>query len=290
MDNNYKNVKLYKDNLLPNINPINGYRIHKTYFMTNISECHTHEYYELFFVTSGETTHYINHSEQSLKLGDLVFIRPEDVHFYKPEKSCSIINIAFNCRHSKAAFSYFEDIFNVSSLLDADLPPIAHLLPTEMYYLNEKIERINTVSFNDTVKQKIKIRQLLIDTLSLFFEDRNNEFFEQIPFWLMDSYKQIQKPENFVKGIDRMIELSGKSPEHLSRSLKKYYNISPSQLISNLKLNYALNLLMNTNMKIIDICFEAGFVNLSTFYDSFKKQYDTTPREFRKKYESFTCH
>lgn len=84
----------------------------------------------------------------------------------------------------------------------------------------------------------IEIRQLLIDTLSLFFEDRNNEFFEQIPFWLMDSYKQIQKPENFVKGIDRMIELSGKSPEHLSRSLKKYYNISPSQLISNLKLNY----------------------------------------------------
>ncbi len=76
MDNNYKNVKLYKDNLLPNINPINGYRIHKTYFMTNISECHTHEYYELFFVTSGETTHYINHSEQYLKLGDLVFIRP----------------------------------------------------------------------------------------------------------------------------------------------------------------------------------------------------------------------
>ena len=131
----------------------------------------------------------------------------------------------------------------------------------------------------------IKIRQLLIDTLSLFFEDRNNEFFEQIPFWLMDSYKQIQKPENFVKGIDRMIELSGKSPEHLSRSLKKYYNISPSQLISNLKLKYALNLLMNTNMKIIDICFEAGFVNLSTFYDSFKKQYDTTPREFRKKYK-----
>ena len=101
----------------------------------------------------------------------------------------------------------------------------------------------------------------------------------------MYSYKQIQKPENFVKGIDRMIELSGKSPEHLSRSLKKYYNISPSQLISNLKLNYALNLLMNTNMKIIDICFEAGFVNLSTFYDSFKKQYDTTPREFRKKYK-----
>ena len=290
MYDNYKNIKLYKDNLLPNINPINGYKIHKTDFTKTIEQCHTHEYYEFFFITNGEITHCVNHSEQFLNLGTLVFVRPEDVHFYKSEKQCSVINIAFNHRHSNAVFSYLEDIFNVSSLLDAKLPPIVHLLPTEMHYLNEKIKKINIVSFNDTVKQKFKIRQLLVDILSLFFKEQNNEFYEQIPFWLMNSYEQIQRPENFVKGIDRMVELSGKSPEHLSRSLKKYYNTSPSQLITDLKLNYALNLLMNTNMKIIDICFESGFVNLSTFYDSFKKQYATTPREFRKNYKTFIGH
>ena len=94
----------------------------------------------------------------------------------------------------------------------------------------------------------------------------------------------MKKPENFIAGIDKMAELSGKTPEHLSRTLKKYYNITPSQLVNNLRLNYAVNLLTNTNLKIIDTCFESGFVNLSTFYNMFKEEHGVTPNEFRKNY------
>ena len=90
--------------------------------------------------------------------------------------------------------------------------------------------------------------------------------------------------KNFTQGIDKMIELSGRSREHVSRSVKKYFNLSVSEYINKLRLNYAANLLLNSNMSIIDISFACGFQNLGYFYRTFKEQYDLTPANFKKIY------
>ena len=95
----------------------------------------------------------------------------------------------------------------------------------------------------------------------------------------------MEQPDNFIAGIDRMTELSKKSREHLSRSLKKHFDITPSEYVNSLRINYAANLLINTNTQVIDICYNCGFMNLSHFYRIFKNAYTLSPREFRKKYK-----
>ena len=92
----------------------------------------------------------------------------------------------------------------------------------------------------------------------------------------------MKKPDNFTLGQNRMVEICGKSPEHLSRTMKKYMNVTPTDFINNLKVNYAANLLANTNLKITDICYEAGFGNISYFYMLFNDAYWKTPKDFRK--------
>lgn len=55
-----------------------------------------------------------------------------------------------------------------------------------------------------------------------------------------------------------MVSLSGRSKEHLARMMKKYYGITTSEFINRLRLNYAANMLLNSNMATIDICLRVG--------------------------------
>ena len=44
---------------------------------------HTHNHYELFIISEGTAYHLINDSVQTVKKGDLFFIRPNDMHSYR---------------------------------------------------------------------------------------------------------------------------------------------------------------------------------------------------------------
>ena len=43
---------------------------------------HTHTHYELFIISEGVAYHMINDSVQTVRKGDLFFIRPNDMHSY----------------------------------------------------------------------------------------------------------------------------------------------------------------------------------------------------------------
>lgn len=101
------------------------------------------------------------------------------------------------------------------------------------------------------------------------------------PCVILSRHEKMKKPENFIRGSERMLELSGKTREHLSRSMKKYYN-TPTTYINELKLNYAINLMYSSNLSITDICFECGFSNISWFYKLFEREYGISPAKFKR--------
>ena len=65
--------------------------------------------------------------------------------------------------------------------------------------------------------------------------------------------------------------------------MKKYYNITASDFINDLRLTFVANRLLNSDTPIIDICYESGFSNLGWMYTLFKKKYTASPSAFRKK-------
>ena len=92
----------------------------------------------------------------------------------------------------------------------------------------------------------------------------------------------MKKPQNFIAGSTRMYELCGKSREHLSRTLKQYYNITISEFVNDLRLEYSANLLLTSNLSVVDIAYESGFENISWFYKAFERKFSTTPLKYRK--------
>lgn len=267
-----------------NLNPDTGFFFRHVFGKTENFTVHTHEYYELTLTLSGNIIHCVNNDIQILEPGCLVFVRPGDIHryIYRNEKKYEFINLAFSCEIAESLLSYLEGAADVKSFTEAKLPHIVRLTPRETQAFTKTADKFNTIDKNDFTAQKLSVRSFLLDIFIKYFLNRKSEARTDLPLWLELTCEKMQKPENFTAGIKRMVEISGKTQEHLARTLRKYCDISLSQYINELRLNYAVNLIVNTNLKITDICFEAGFGNISSFYTLFSEVYNMSPKKFRE--------
>lgn len=265
--------------------PESGFLLRHIYGKTERFILHTHDFYELFLIVSGNVSHYINGQMLTLKPGSLVFMRPDDVHnyIYRDEPNYEFINLAVRADIIESMFKYFDGIADVDFLLSSRLPVVERLTKSEMGSFVKKVDYFFTVDNSEKILKKLKIRSFLADTFVKYFFARTiYDTPTDIPVWLEETVEKMRLKENFAEGISRMTEISGKTQEHLARSVKKYYGVTLSRFVNELRINYTANLILNTNLKIIDICYEAGFGNLSHFYENFKKLYGMSPQKFRE--------
>lgn len=267
-----------------NLNPGVDYKFHTTYGRPGKTSTHSHEFYEVFLTVKGNIIHCINKTVQILEPGCLVFIRPDDEHgyVYNEGEEYAFVNLAMSIQLFEDLFFYLKPAYDCTDLLKSPLPPVSRLTKNEADMLLKKLNSLNLVQSRNIQEQKLQIRVLLLEIFSQYFTDRKSVLESDVPYWLAETCRLMKKPDNFTLGQNRMVEICGKSPEHLSRTMKKYMNVTPTDFINNLKVNYAANLLANTNLKITDICYEAGFGNISYFYMLFNDAYGKTPKEFRK--------
>lgn len=106
---------------------------------------------------------------------------------------------------------------------------------------------------------------------------RSREIFQQ-----MD-----QIDASILKGISlrEIANAVGLSESAFSRRFSSVVGIHFKQYAMEKKIQYALELLENTDRKTIDIAAECGFQSISGFYDTFRKLLGTTPNKIRSNLE-----
>lgn len=258
------------------------YAFHRN--LKDITVPHSHDFYELFIISKGSVVHKINGKEEILQEGTLVFIRPHDEHYYEKGSSdvCELVNLAFPEKAISELFSYLGKGFMPDRLLKALDPPYVILSGTEKNFVVEKLEELNILPRKNKEEIKTRLRILLLEIFTRYFPMESAEKRSTVPLWLTRLCSLMQEKENFSKGLPVLQELSGRSSEHLCRVFRKYFNITPTEFINDLRLNYAANLLSSTDLEIIDISARAGFENLSHFYHLFREKYNVSPGGFRK--------
>lgn len=278
-----KSVKLKSVELIDHHSEIH-YAYHRS--LASITTPHNHDFFEIFLITKGVAVHRINDKFEMIEEGDLVFIRPDDIHFYEKSgnKNCELINIAFPSSTVSELFDYFGEGFHSERLLRAVDPPKIRLGKIEKDILVSRFEMLNVVSRSNKKKIKTELRILLSEIFSRYFRDEEDFKKDGVPGWLAKLKSEMERKEYFVSGINKMYELCNKTPEHISRSFKRYFNESPTEYLTNLRLNYAANLLSNSDEEITTIAMDCGFENLSHFYHVFRKKFNTSPKEFRLKH------
>ncbi len=244
---------------------------------------HTHDFFEISLVRSGACAHHINGAVQRLQVGSMSFIRPDDVHCYQPlTPSFSIINVLISAGTIRALFDYLGNGFEPARLLEEKTAPVAHMSYTDFAGVQNELEQL--ILYKKLLGDKadamfnITLMKIITQHFPLALTYKHTD----IPSWLSLLLLEMLKEENFTQGIDVMHKLCGRTPEHLSRSCQKYLGMPPCRFINEIRLRHAAMLLVSTNKKIIDICHESGFNNLSHFYHLFAKVYGAAPREFRR--------
>ena len=219
--------------------------------------------------------------------GQILFIRDFDVHDYirGDDNYFEFINLAFNRETMEAMLAFLGKGFPKDALLGAAYPPMVSLSGKEKEKLSYSFIELTRNSDKDSIK--FKTRSLLTSIFSNYFSNYEEQE-TQIPVWLEIVYEQMKRPQNFILGAEQMYKLSGKSREHLTRCMKRYYDTTPTAFVAGLRLGHAANLLAVSNLKVTDICYECGFENLSWFYKVFAAKYGVTPTEYRKEYSVFS--
>lgn len=258
------------------------YAYHKS--LSTVTGMHNHDFFEIFLIIKGSLFHQINDRRIPIREGNLVFIRPNDVHWYENDGDnvSELLNLAFSSNTMNELMQFLGDGFAANNLIYSEESPTILINHHEIDGVKARFQALTLLPSNDKKKIKTEIRALLVDIFVRYISTNPREVVSSIPMWLESLQRTMRNKEHFTVGLSRLYELSSKSPEHLSRMFKKHYARTPTEWINELRLQYSANLLVHTDEPVIKISFEAGFENLSHFYHRFKEHFGVSPAQYRR--------
>lgn len=245
-----------------------------------------HDFYELILTLDGSMELEVNTTTFVLPHSTLFLIRPDDIHTKHIPTTCSHINLAFPKTIVDDLFRYLCIDSSKSDFLEkTTLFPI-YLTKEKKDELCLKFEDLNLLPLHNKTLAKSHLRLIVMDIITKHFVLTQNLLSppnQHLPEWFNQFLGKVHKKEVFCQTNSAILSLSDKTQEHLCRVFKKHLNMTPTQYLNDLRLNYAANLLIHTDQPIIDIAFMSGFQSLSYFYHLFQEKYKISPSKFRKK-------
>lgn len=246
---------------------------------------HTHDFYEIFAVLRGSTGHRYAGKEELLEAGQVLFIRPSDRHcFCNPsgeKERCDFINIEISRSFFQRVADYLDDAPLFERLLSVPEPPTMKL--KDMYF-DQLVACIRNlgVHYFDEHQVDTRVRSIL-PQIFIWYGDYFSKQQQHLPTWFAALCDEMKKPENFIKGVECLEELSGKSHGYLCHCFQKYLNTSPTGFLNAARMGYCAYQLRHTRRDILDVMFSAGFESPSHFYRLFQKEYKMSPAKYRKR-------
>ena len=248
------------------------------------SQNHNHTFWEIVIVLSGNITHVINGKARTNSAGSVTFLRPlKDSHYFlkTPDDNTTY-------RH--------RDIYVSVSDMDKWCGYLSDTLYKELYEPEEPY------SFSI---QSVLINYIESSFLSPDFEFKHNptifknvqfstvinllthmqvvQMPEALPQWLKTLIQTLSNPANFSTPVETLTHDIPYSHCHICREFKKYIGQTVANYFIKQKISYASYLLVNTNLRIIDIANTVGYDSPKNFINQFTKLFKVSPSEWRKK-------
>ncbi len=212
-------------------------------------------------------------------------------HFYKKSKCEFYIfhfhpdwikkNIPFEKLDKNLPFKKFLDS-DKGFISYQDIVPNAEELCHE---IEQTFKTFNADIFSDTL-----LKSQTLSLVSTFFKNAFADLRkEDYKVREVVDYKKISQCERLISrdfaipflGIDALAKKLNVSPSKLKMDFKLVYGTSILQYNIDKKMQFAMQLILNTNMQIKNIAQEVGYDSHSKFSATFKKKFEYLPSELR---------
>jgi AraC-like DNA-binding protein len=253
---------------------------------------HTHNFLELVYTADGECMHYINGKAFKVLRGDLLFINYGETHSFDALTHMEAYNFLLK---PEFISENLIDSENVNDIFLALLPESAeelqssktscvHFSGSDRMEIERSLDAIiselkdNKQCVSLVVNAYVRlifaklIRQLLQNT----GDRRPNIFTDELLKYL---------DENFTTPItlESIAEHCFYNPAYLGRVFKAVHGKSIKDYIRVKRMEYAMQLLCETDLPIEEIYARVGYCGKAQFYKNFKEYYGETPRKFRSR-------
>ena len=241
---------------------------------------HTHAFHEYFLVTGGRALHVVNDAIQIVARGSLVFMRPHDVHCYKYYQSQDFT--FYNVGLPRDITADIDRLYHgqLKEMDSRPLPRHVRLPEVETRRMEDDLNRLIEEEPGGGRDTRYAFVLSCVAYFILTLPEYDGD--SRLPEWLVALLDEMGKPENFIVGLPRLIELANYSQEYVNREFRRFLHTTPTRYINEQRLIYASKLLTGTELPIVEVAEQCGFQNLSYFYARFKEYYGYPPSRERR--------
>ena len=274
-----------------------AFQVRKDYFDVLDTKWHYHSEYELAFINYPHGKRIAGSSIATFDEGDLVFYGPNLPHAWShesvgDEKEVSSYN---NGLSNYAVVVHFSaDCFGASFFSIPEMAAIHSVLKKSMRGIviygdtrTRIMQRMSQLTEHTGSKRVILLLQILEELAS----SSEYALLSSAGYWdnlndhdavrMSGIYEYILK--NFTKEIalEEIAQQAHISPSAFCRYFKARTKRTLKEFVNDLRINQACQLLEENQLSITQICFEAGFNNISNFNRRFKEFKGITPQQYR---------
>lgn len=234
-----------------------------------------HSHAEIICLISGSAEITIDGITREMSPGDISFSFPYSIHEYKSAPTATALLVMFSPEiiqdfenyllNYKPEYPFIVDDGNIVPLLQK----IVALAESSEKFA-EELERLYLCVAIGEILSRMELKRI---------ENTDVNTVQKVLIYCLQNYKR----DITVDSVSKSLFIS---KNHISRIFASKLGCSFRDYINLLRINDAKQYLKNTDQKIIEIMYECGFKNQSSFNRIFFDVCGITPTEYRKKHQS----
>ena len=254
---------------------------------------HFHKEYELTLIEKSEGTRFIGDQVTLFQPNDMVLIGPNIPHLYRNSEAY----YKSSKTEAKSIFIHFTDDFLGNHFFDVPemklVKRMLHRSNLGLVVHDNTNEHVRKLLYDmqplSPVKRLMKLLEILVvlstskdltNVLSKEFTVSNNKDAARIDMVFQYIMKNFRN-EIYIEDIASKLNMSIGS---FSRYFKHHTRKTFSNYVTEIRISYACQMLLEDVYSVSEIGYMTGFENQSNFYRHFKKYTGVTPKEYTARF------
>jgi len=269
-------------------------------WVPNKLEPHTHDFFEIAYILRGNGYHYLNGNKHKINTGDLFLLTPNGQHNFVPDEARVLEWI--NCMFVPdvidphlIGITNTADLLNALIFLDSFQYDTSDLTGIELLSSIEDLNRIfkdmskeyewAKIGYQEALKNYLQILLIKIFRAYYIKDQKSGENIRTaITDLVMTHLQSISFSQNIQ--IDELARQAFYSPQHFRKLFKEESGVSLSSFIREQRLDNACDILVETDLSVMQVMEQVGFNDTKSFYSAFLKFKGMTPAQYRARHQN----
>ncbi len=264
---------------------------------------HEHNFMEIVFVCQGEGYHLANGGSTAIARGDLLLLPADMKHSFQAVskdlkwRNCIFLPERLYCPElagpAGAAAVSLCDLFRAPPVCSyftfpdkpVDYIHIKNKYADFQYLFHEMLSEYTNKEVGYRYNLRMMLDTLLIKIARIYLQDKkqrielNAQNLVDIVFAYLQNFSAYPKIN-----LEELAKKANVSPKYFSKIFKEKVGQNLTDFIRDYRLKYAAELLVNSDITVVEIMLYAGYQDSKYFYEIFTEKYGMTPAKFRKKH------